>query len=535
MEEHQEVFPNAEPPTLEDLEWADSDYTAGPGAVLLISILDLYAEGQEAALQRVVSNEGYIELPYVERMYVRGKTMYQIAEVIRRAYQPDYLLNPVVNVTATIKQENYYSITGAVRTPSRYAIPRREFRLLEALALSGDVIQSNLEYAYVIRRTEAAEALRQPSGLAAPPETPVTPQDLPPMPGIEPAAPAPTTPRPVEPAPGDDLLRELQQYMPGTDGGATQPTQPTVPTPPGPAEPVQPTIPAPVEPVQPTAPATAPSGAAPDSEMQRLREAMTPGSPRPATRPVKPTVLHFSETEAPAGASAPVSPTPPPMVWTFKDDKWVQVPAGEAVAAGQGETAPVAPEMMAPAGVNPDDPFGWAQADMSNLARIIAINLPRLKEGDPRQNVVVRDGDMIVVPPLRVGEFYVTGEVLRPGGYALTGRKVTVKMAMAFAGGMNQLAWPSNSVLVRRIGTNQEVRIPLRLDRIMAGKEPEILLKPNDIIMVGTHIASPFLAVIRNSFRMTYGFGFIYDRNFAERNFGQFQGFGTVMEDMFNF
>jgi len=520
MEDHREIFPNAETPVLEDLAWADTDYTLGPGDVLHVSVLDLYAEGQEAVLQRVVSNAGYIDLPYLERMQVRGLTTHQVAVAVRGGYQPDYLKEPVVSVATAAKQENYYSVTGAVARPSRYAIPRREFRLMEALAIAGDVVQNNLEYVYVIRRTEASDALRQPTGPTMTPTVPMTPEQLPPLPGIEPTPAIPVQPTPPEPgAPGDDLIKELQQYMPGAPTGPADP-QPAVPTPAVP--PTQPTAPAPA--VQPSAVEAA------DAEMRRLREAMAPGAPIPSTRPVKPTVLHFSETEALVGA-AEITPTAD-MVWAFQNGQWIQVPAnGSGVDQGDASGLVGGPQISP---VDPDDPFGWAQADMSNLARIIAISLPRLKEGDPRQNIVVRDGDMVYVPPLRVGEFFVTGEVLRPGPVSLTGRKVTVKMAMAFAGGFNQLAWPSNSVLVRRIGTNQELRIPLRLDRIMAGKEPEILLKPDDIIMVGTHIASPFLAVIRNSFRMTYGFGFIYDRNFAERNFGQYQGIEEAMGDLFD-
>ena len=81
------------------------------------------------------------------------------------------------------------------------------------------------------------------------------------------------------------------------------------------------------------------------------------------------------------------------------------------------------------------------------------------------------------------------------------------------------LGWPNNSVLIRRIGNDQELRVPLLLDDIFAGREPDIFLKPNDEILVGSHIAAPFLAVWRNAFRMTYGFGFIYDRNYSEYEF----------------
>jgi 5-formyltetrahydrofolate cyclo-ligase len=50
----------------------------------------------------------------------------------------------------------------------------------------------------------------------------------------------------------------------------------------------------------------------------------------------------------------------------------------------------------------------------------------------------------------------------------------------------------------------------------MGGLDPDLFIKPHDQIRVGTHAIAPFLAAIRNSFRMTYGFGFVYDRNFAD-------------------
>ncbi|MCK4625092.1 MAG: hypothetical protein KAV00_07275, partial [Phycisphaerae bacterium] len=44
-------------------------------------------------------------------------------------------------------------------------------------------------------------------------------------------------------------------------------------------------------------------------------------------------------------------------------------------------------------------------------------------------------------------------------------------------------------------------------------------LKPNDVIAVGSYWAATPLAVWRNAFRITYGFGFIYDRNYSEYEF----------------
>ncbi len=173
------------------------------------------------------------------------------------------------------------------------------------------------------------------------------------------------------------------------------------------------------------------------------------------------------------------------------------------------------------------DPFGWKQIDKSSLARIIAINYAKLEAGNQRMNIIIRNDDIIQVTPLKYGEFYVMGEVLRPGSYQLTGRRLTIKQAIASAGNLAPLAWPENAVLFRRIGDNQEKIIPLDLEAIFKGQQADLFLKPDDIIAVGTDVRTSFMAVMRNAFRMTYGFGFIYDRNFADPLFG------TINSDRF--
>lgn len=148
--------------------------------------------------------------------------------------------------------------------------------------------------------------------------------------------------------------------------------------------------------------------------------------------------------------------------------------------------------------------------------RIIRIPLAKLWGGDHRYNIVIRDGDTIRVPAPIQGEYYIMGNIVRPGPYSLTGREVTVRQAVASAGGLSALADPSRCELVRRIERDKEQLVILDVDRIFAGKDPDIMLKPDDVINIGTNPILPFLAVVRNAFRATYGFGFVYDRNFAD-------------------
>ena len=55
----------------------------------------------------------------------------------------------------------------------------------------------------------------------------------------------------------------------------------------------------------------------------------------------------------------------------------------------------------------------------------------------------------------------------------------------------------------------------MNLERIFEGRQPDVFLKANDVVVVGTDWYPPFLAAIRGAFRLTYGFGFLYDRNYA--------------------
>ncbi len=148
--------------------------------------------------------------------------------------------------------------------------------------------------------------------------------------------------------------------------------------------------------------------------------------------------------------------------------------------------------------------------------RIIAVPLDSLYQFEGRYNIVIRNGDTIWVPGPMQGEVFIMGNINRPGVYAVTGRDMTLRQLISSAGGLSALADPSRGELVRRIGGNQEQVLSINVDRIFAGRDEDIILKPNDIINIGTNPIMPFLAVIRNAFRMTYGFGFLYDRNFAD-------------------
>ncbi len=195
-------------------------------------------------------------------------------------------------------------------------------------------------------------------------------------------------------------------------------------------------------------------------------------------------------------------------------------PAGEGVITIEGQERPVGQvaDAAAPAQAEQQSQTfdGFNDLQEPGDKRVIEVDYAALKSGQLKYNVVIRPDDLIIVPEPAVGEYYMAGHVLRPGVYSLTGRDITLKQAITSAAMFDALAIPSRTEIVRRLPGDREVFVRVDLDKIFAGQQADIFLKPNDVVNVGTNAAAPFLAAIRGAFRFTYGFGFLYDRNFYE-------------------
>lgn len=155
------------------------------------------------------------------------------------------------------------------------------------------------------------------------------------------------------------------------------------------------------------------------------------------------------------------------------------------------------------------------------LERVIEIPYRRLSHGDNSYNVVIRPGDQIYVDGPPVGIVYIDGEILRPGVYNLPSTdELTLSRLIAAAGGLSALAIPERVDLVREVGEHREATIRLNLAAIRRRTEPDIYLKPNDHIIIGTNFLAYPLAIVRNGLRANYGFAFLLDRNFGNDVFG---------------
>jgi polysaccharide export outer membrane protein len=163
-------------------------------------------------------------------------------------------------------------------------------------------------------------------------------------------------------------------------------------------------------------------------------------------------------------------------------------------------------------------PFQFGTPTSPGETRTIRVPLEPLRNGDLRYNIVIRPHDLIVAPNPPTGEYYMSGHIARGGVYSVPPRGITLKQAVIAAGMLDGVAIPQRTELIRRVGANREVWVAIDTNAIFSGAQPDIFLKPNDILHVGTNILAPFIAAVRGGFRFTYGFGFLYDRNFFQGN-----------------
>lgn len=487
-EEAPSVWVGAEEPKPVDVIAYEADYTFGPGDVVRISIFELLQEGLQFENAYVVTETGKISIPQVGVVEAAGLTESQLEEEIRQILSPSILKEPSVIVTLATSERRTFSISGdGVPRPGRYDIPRYDFRLLDALATAGGVSQFNSSYVYVSRPVTGREPMAEPS-----------------------------EPAPAEPA---DPRKEMFEII-APHAKQFQP-----------------------------------------QSMQELvisSTEMTTGSERREASPdgladvistqdfgTDSDDAGFTEKQGPLQDDAGRETIEEPIEqagggrieWIFQDGRWIPVRVGPPSPEEPKVKAVPEEKFKEPLQKRIPETLEWSQIGEGGVqARVVKIDAERLRSGDPKYNVVIRAGDSIQVPVDMIGEFCIMGNTNFQGFISLLGRPMTLKMAIAASGGLGPLAWPKRCEVIRRIGKDKEEIVMVDLEKISAGEQPDFFIKPNDTINVGTHVTARWRAVLRNAFRATYGFGFVYDRNFADRDFGTSRPFGSIVdhvEDIF--
>ncbi len=534
------------------------DYAFRAGDIIRISIFELLGSGTTYVNDYPVTETGRISIPEVGVVEAAGLTETQLEEKIKQILSPSLLKNPLVTVTLISSQQRAFSILGdGVLAPSRYVIPRYNFKLTDALAMASGTRQFNVSYIYVSRVAQDNRRF-QPMSKNEPGGSEIKTYNR----GITKARQQIMSSRAQDKFKWPDSKVVIsssemitKQEFTGTrkgfdqfgnnsrsysnQGNVWQLSEMPTTTPINEPVSVQDVLKTMSErsgqqtnndiESRPYQTQVHPNGQV-NRQTSRGGISVSPGGfvtvsdPRESSN--NENIGHI-EWEFRNGKWVPVSvesekPAEPQkeeghIEWVFKNGKYVPVQVG-----GERPTEPAIPRQpretfIAPPEEVKEPDFGWAE--QGEKTRLIKIPTDKLLAGDPRYNIVIKPGDTIFVPVDIVGEFYIMGNVNRTGPIALTGRPMTLKQAIVAAGGLGPLAWPKRCEVIRRIGRKKEEIVMVDLDKIFNGEQPDFFIKPHDTINVGTHATARWRAILRNAFRATYGFGFVYDRNFADRDF----------------
>jgi polysaccharide export outer membrane protein len=108
------------------------EYLLGEGDLLLVSVFE--AEELETTVR--VSSRGFITLPLIDVVTVKGLTAIEAEEKIEALYQARYIKNPHVSIFVKEHVSQRITLVGQFKNPGTYDYPTK-FRLLDAIALGG--------------------------------------------------------------------------------------------------------------------------------------------------------------------------------------------------------------------------------------------------------------------------------------------------------------------------------------------------------------------------------------------------------------
>ena len=449
------------PPATEDLVPSELKYRLSPGDVLRVEIFELVTPGQAEREELAVDQTGNARIKEIGDVAAAGLTIEEFQMEVS-AKVGRLIANPVVQVSLLKGQGFQFAITGAVNQTGVYTLERPDFRLSEAIALAGGTLPTT-QRVKVIRAAPLDDSLRPVY-----PKRQATGQDA-----TGGAQTAPTTTVPTKPEAGNsgsDIDQLINQLGNDTKASASNPAE--------------------------TKPA--------DAKAAETRAAEPKPADAPKSSPGMIGDVAHAQDAKPVAATA-TTEAKPASDYYFDENlgRWQR-----GTPPAPGAARPGRPALPVPSSVY--------------ATRIIEVDFQALIKGDPNLDVVIRPGDRVYVEPPDTGLLYIDGEINRIGVYNLenSNGRLTLSRFVSAAGGLSPTAIPNRVDLVRVVGKDREATIRVDLAAIRNRAEPDIYMQADDHVIIGTNFYATPLAVIRNGFRMTYGFGFLLDRNFGNDVFG---------------
>ena len=535
-------------------------YTFSAGDILQISIPSLMQTGQTEIADRIIDQSGDIQLPVINKIRAAGLTTEDLQILIETRLK-GVITNPQAFVALKEGRTFQYRVLGSVDQPGIFALTKPDFRLLDALAtargasvntsriLITRVIDPSDEYKaeYDRKPIESGDSGAKTQQSAASQNSTSTPQTSAPAVAPSPAISAPSS------IDIDQLINELPGAATQTTPTAAPATEPAaVPaTEPAAAPTSEPTAAPTAEPAaasttEPTAaPATEP-GADPKNIPSKKQTQL--GMLRAASRQAPPVDIDQLEpAKADDRASANLNSTATSnssdgasgdqFIYDNASQSWVRKSAMTTTATSQAATTdsnstPTGDSQSSSATTDTGNNAGLRSVENAKMNKkrnlennektiVIDIDYNQLVRGDSTLNIVIKPGDAIYCDSGDVGVVYIDGEISRPGVYNLpTAGRLTLSRLVAAAGGVSELAIPERCDLIRRIDSDKEACVRISLLAIRNRGEPDLFLKRDDHIIVGTNFWALPLSRLRRDLSFPNSIGFQLDRNFGNDVFG---------------
>ncbi len=144
------------------------DYKIGARDVIEINI----ADAPELSGIFAVSSKGTIPMAFLNTLEVKGKTIYEVADLVAAGLRGRYLKNPRVTVTVKEFNSRSFFVMGAVSRPGVYLIESRA-SLHTLLILAGGLASTHGSTAFVFRKIkpDTANAIVQQTSAQTDPQT----------------------------------------------------------------------------------------------------------------------------------------------------------------------------------------------------------------------------------------------------------------------------------------------------------------------------------------------------------------------------
>jgi polysaccharide export outer membrane protein len=124
--------------------------------------------------------------------------------------------------------------------------------------------------------------------------------------------------------------------------------------------------------------------------------------------------------------------------------------------------------------------------DPSGQFSVAEVNLKAIMEAkNPAENILIMPNDVISVP--RAEAVFVIGDVKRPGEFVLGAKaRVSVLQALAMASGLEKTASTAKARILRASASPdlKRTEITINLKKILEGKDEDVSMQPEDILLV---------------------------------------------------